>query len=77
VGQLRFEQGVKEAPSTIIQAPEKLQSPKPQTPRSQVLDLGCWWLGFIWNLVLGFWDFFEAWMLVLGVFPLTPFLPLA
>src|SRR5437588_2659822 len=44
-----------EAPSTKIQAPEKLQAPNTRSCRRV---LGDWCLEFLWSSVLGIWSFF-------------------
>src|SRR5437763_15232402 len=44
-----------EAPSTKIQAPEKLQAPNSE---SRCRGFGAWCLEFLWSLVLRIWSFF-------------------
>jgi hypothetical protein len=50
---------LEKAPSTSIQAPEKLQAPtsKHVGRRRGNLGFGVWSLGFFWCLVLGVWNF--------------------
>jgi hypothetical protein len=48
----------RKAPTSKLQAPEKHPSFKLQTSSSAVLELGDW-------------NFYGAWMLVLGIFPVT------
>src|SRR6266568_2374028 len=48
--------GYRKAPSTKIQAPEKLQAPSSKTSRARH-DFDVWCLMFLWSLVLEIWSF--------------------
>jgi hypothetical protein len=45
------------APSTNIQAPEKLQIPNPKDIEKASVGIGAWCLMFVWSLDVGAWNF--------------------